>query len=984
MRYLVKNILNKFRLSKQNLFVILTLLIGCSFIILHDLVFPTKPQIAGFNIIDFSNVFIVMLMTTFLGHIPVMVGIFGIFIIYCLVDIAFAYQVFIYYIAALITVVPITFHWYRTNSKTILFVIISSIITGLIWPGFYFYLSKTLPSPPTLLFSFIEIFIFSSIIAVIAKFCFLHLNPKKLNFIPTGKFYTCENTDPYLKLFQSKTIKLSSKVYKMIGFISVMLLIGAVGFANAYFINFESHNTLQMPVREGVSGLIYNFPVKPKGSVIDYARFNCEFVILLLNLTLPLTVLINFYAQTKIAKPIILMSQAMKDFTGIATKENQLSVIDINLLNIKTGDEIEDLYNILKDTSGNIYKYIEALRKEKELQEKILIIEEANKAKTTFLSNVSHEIRTPINAVLGLDEMIIRESSEPSIVAYANDIKSSGKTLLSLINDILDVSKIEAGKLEIIPVQYELSSVINDLVNMISVKARDKNIAFLLNIDSNIPHLLYGDEIRIKQCALNILSNAVKYTPSGSVTFNVSSTKVDNKDETKLLFTITDTGIGIKEEDMEKLFMPFERMDEKRNRNIEGTGLGISIVQNLLNMMGTSLSVKSEYGKGSTFSFEITQQVLDWEPIGDFNEQFEKSRYNTEEEYESFTSEQSKILVIDDTELNLKVIKGLLKSTLLQIQTALSGEEGLALVTRENYDLIFIDYRMPHMDGIETLHKMKELKNSLNLNTPCIALTANAVSGARELYLREGFDDYLSKPIESVKLEKMIMKYLPKDKFKIIKQKSTSLPSQNKFIDLLKFIPQINLEEAFHNCGGESIFEEALKDFYTGLESKISKLEDFYNSHDLKNYTVLVHAFKSTTRLIGVMEISAKCQLQESITQEGIETEQYKTLHSEILTSLNQLKLNLKNYFDIKQPVQEKELITIEKFSQALNTLNELIQVFDFNSCDIIIKEVDKYSIPENFSKFWNDTKESINLVDQAKATNALTNAIKEINNLTE
>ena len=411
------------------------------------------------------------------------------------------------------------------------------------------------------------------------------------------------------------------------------------------------------------------------------------------------------------------------------------------------------IYTLTDDTQH--YKYMDQLEEQKR------IADEANRAKSSFLANMSHEIRTPINAVLGMDEMILRESAEKNIRSYANDIQSAGRTLLSLINDILDFSKIEEGRMEIIPTQYELSSVINDLVNMSEPRARKKGLRLEIDVDENVPHILYGDEIRIKQVALNLLTNAIKYTEEGSVTLSAGFKKED-EENILLSFKIEDTGIGMKEEDMDRLFSPFTRIEERRNRSIEGSGLGMSIVRQLLELMDSRLDVESVYGQGSKFSFDIRQKVINWEPMGDISDRFAKESGNAEAYHESFHAPDADILVVDDTEVNLSVFVNLLKQTKVRVDTAGSGKKAISMAGEKSYDIIFIDHMMPDMDGIETLRRIREDKGP---GEPvCIALTANAVSGAREMYLDAGFTDYISKPVDGKRLEDMIRKYLPADK----------------------------------------------------------------------------------------------------------------------------------------------------------------------------------------------------------------------------
>ncbi|MBQ7582122.1 MAG: response regulator, partial [Lachnospiraceae bacterium] len=440
------------------------------------------------------------------------------------------------------------------------------------------------------------------------------------------------------------------------------------------------------------------------------------------------------------------------DKDGRITINERIYIPEENDL-VHNGDHYGTLYALVDET--------EHIRYMKELEEQKEIADSANAAKSRFLANMSHEIRTPINAVLGMDEMILRESSESPIRAYASDIMSAGRTLLSLINDILDLSKVEEGKMEIIPVQYELSSIVNDLSNMIRDRALRKGLKFHVDVNEHIPRFLFGDEIRIKQCALNVLTNAVKYTETGSVDMRISYEK---KDDSHILldFTISDTGIGMHKEDIDKLFSPYERLEEKRNRTIEGTGLGMTITRQLLDLMGSRLEVESEYGKGTTINFSIEQEVVAWEEIGDFSKRFNSFGSTAHTYKELFHAPLARILIVDDTEMNLTVIQSLLKKTQLRIDTALSGKDALTLAEVNPYDVIFIDHMMPDMDGVETLKHLRELEK--NQTTPAVALTANAVSGARQKYLSAGFDDYLSKPVDGAKLEKMLLHFIPEDK----------------------------------------------------------------------------------------------------------------------------------------------------------------------------------------------------------------------------
>ena len=403
--------------------------------------------------------------------------------------------------------------------------------------------------------------------------------------------------------------------------------------------------------------------------------------------------------------------------------------------------------------------FVYDLTKEKNMLCELL---QANEAKSQFLANMSHEIRTPINGILGMDSMLLKECQDEGLREYAKNIQSAGQSLLSIINDILDISKIESGKLEIIPTRYELFSILNDCYNLTKVKIEEKPITLHMKINENIPAKLYGDEVRIRQVMNNFLSNSAKYTHEGSITFGVDYEE-KSEGEIWLIITVSDTGIGIKEEDLEKLFASFTRIEEKRNRNIEGTGLGLSLTKNLVDLMQGEITVKSIYEEGSCFTAKIPQKIIDKTPMGDFDKRYRQYIHQSEEQAISLCAPDAKILVVDDVPMNLIVVKGLLKATKIQIDTAKNGANCLELVKKNRYDIIFLDHLMPEMDGIETLQNMKLLEENPNRNTPVIMLTANAIVGAKEEYMEAGFTDYLTKPVQETLLHEMIMKYLPKE-----------------------------------------------------------------------------------------------------------------------------------------------------------------------------------------------------------------------------
>lgn len=385
----------------------------------------------------------------------------------------------------------------------------------------------------------------------------------------------------------------------------------------------------------------------------------------------------------------------------------------------------------------------------------------ASKAKDDFLANMSHEIRTPLNGILGMDEMIIRDARDSRIRRYALDIKSAGNTLLSLINDILDLSKIQSGEFEIIPLDYDLASVLNDVINITRNKAEQKNLEYRITVDEDIPAKLHGDEIRIKQVMLNIINNAIKYTPAGSIHIDISAADITDN-SLDLMISVTDTGIGIREEDMDKLFRSFQRLDEKKNYHVEGTGLGLHITYRLVDLMAGHIDVKSTYGKGSTFTVTVPQQIAKPDPIGDFSKAVNDFMNDADTAETTLYAPDARILIVDDNEMNLEVMEGLLRDTRIRMDLADSGQRCLEMAGSNRYDCILLDQMMPGMNGEKTL---KELRSrGIIGDTPVIALTADAIVGARESYIAMGFSDYISKPVKYDRLEQSLKRYLPGEK----------------------------------------------------------------------------------------------------------------------------------------------------------------------------------------------------------------------------
>ena len=551
-----------------------------------------------------------------------------------------------------------------------------------------------------------------------------------------------------------------------------------------------------------------------------------------------------------------------------------------------------------------------------------------------------------------MNEMVLRECEDENILAYSEKIRSAGNTLLGLINDILDFSKIEAGKMDIIPVDYDLASVLNDLVTMIHTRADAKGLELILDIDGKTPKLLHGDEIRIKQIITNILTNAVKYTEKGSVTFAVGFERAQDDDGCIMLkVSISDTGIGIKPEDIPKLFTEFERIEETRNRSIEGTGLGMNITQRLLAMMNSRLGVQSEYGKGSVFSFELKQRVVKWEPVGNYEEAFRRSVAERKKYREKFTAPDARILVVDDTPMNLEVFVSLLRKTLVRIDTADSGARCLELAAENKYDVIFLDHMMPDMDGIETLQKLKAMRDSPNVGTPSVCLTANAVSGARETYLAAGFDDYLTKPIEPDKLEAMLIEYLPENKVNAAgaDNDEAEADTSHALPEFILAIDEIDANEGIRHCGNEEIYLQTLTIYADTVSENADEIAGYLQKGDLKNATVKIHALKSTSRVIGAAGLGSLAEMLEKAGNENdIKTVNDNT--DELLTRYRALGEALSPLLETAAADENDDLPEIppEELSEIFTAIGEFMSVADYDSAVELIEGLREHKFPEN------------------------------------
>lgn len=520
--------------------------------------------------------------------------------------------------------------------------------------------------------------------------------------------------------------------------------------------------------------------------------------------------------------------------------------------------------------SQTIVKYEEKLLKgqEEELVER-LEAQEENKAKSDFLAQMSHEIRTPINAVLGMNEMILRETNQPEIEGYARTVKNAGKSLLTIINDILDFSKIQSGRMEIVPMEYDSASLLRDLIELYRVQAMSKGLDFEYQVAEELPRTLFGDEYRIKQAAGNLLSNAIKYTEKGFVSFQVSFLR-EEEETGKMILSVIDSGIGIKSEDIPKLFQNFGRLDIQKNRAIEGTGLGLKISKQLVELMGGKLTVQSVYGEGSIFSISIGQKICSDETVGEFAEELkrrEKEAMEGSSGGKTVVAPDADILVVDDNDMNLQVVSSLLKKSLCRVDCVLSGEECIRAVKEKHYDIILLDHMMPQMDGIETLKVLRGEEQLVDESTRIVVLTANAIIGAKENYLSEGFDDYISKPIAIDELDRVLLEHLPSQKVSLEdaeKRPAADVCCQD--LSMYGIDTEVGLQ---YMEGDETVYRDMAKVFVGDYESKHQKMKDALAKCDMPEYAILVHGLKSNARTLGANHLGELAFEEEKESKAG-------------------------------------------------------------------------------------------------------------------
>ena len=577
----------------------------------------------------------------------------------------------------------------------------------------------------------------------------------------------------------------------------------------------------------------------------------------------------------------------------------------------------------------------------------VLQTEDANRAKTNFVSNMSHEIRTPMNSIVGITEILLRSRHSPKEQEYLLNIQSSGRVLLTIINDVLDCSKMEAGKMQLFDEPYDPCSLFHDLRISMENRIGHSGLELIYDIDQDIPCKLKGDMGRIRQVIINLVNNAIKYTEKGSVRFSVH-VRQKNTDKVMLYYEVADTGIGIRKEDQKILFDAFQRVEMDRNRYVEGTGLGLTISQNLVNMMGGVIEVESEYGKGSRFFFTIEQTIIDPTPVSAVNYNGQKDNVTEKEAECLFIAPEAHILLVDDNELNLVVAKELLKPLRMQIDTAENGLQAVKMVRGSQYDLVLMDHMMPVMDGIEAAKAIRALPEDKYQKLPIIALTANAMVDARKEFLNAGMNGFVAKPIDFARICNQLKLWLPKDLVRDVPKEEAQKLLADDLSDreIQPEDPQMgfSFEEGVKHCGSKAALMKTIRIFYRTIDSKADKIEQCLKEGLISDYVIEIHALKSSALLIGAVPLSEAAKELEDYGKQG-KTEVLEEKTPDVLTLYRDLK-------NILRPYAEKEEDAKKEFSDgewitALQQIHQCIEQFDLDGVDQIMEQLEEYQVPE-------------------------------------
>lgn len=577
----------------------------------------------------------------------------------------------------------------------------------------------------------------------------------------------------------------------------------------------------------------------------------------------------------------------------------------------------------------------------------VLQTEDANRAKTNFVSNMSHEIRTPMNSIVGITEILLRSRHSPKEQEYLLNIQSSGRVLLTIINDVLDCSKMEAGKMQLFDEPYDTCSLFHDLRISMENRIGHSGLELIYDIDQDIPCKLKGDMGRIRQVIINLVNNAIKYTEKGSVRFSVR-VRQKNTDKVMLYYEVADTGIGIREEDQKILFDAFQRVEMDRNRYVEGTGLGLTISQNLVNMMGGVIEVESEYGKGSRFFFTIEQTIIDPTPVSAVNYNGQKDNVTEKEAECLFIAPEAHILLVDDNELNLVVAKELLKPLRMQIDTAENGLQAVKMVRGSQYDLVLMDHMMPVMDGIEAAKAIRALPEDKYQNLPIIALTANAMVDARKEFLNAGMNGFVAKPIDFTRICNQLKLWLPKDLVRDVPKEEAKKLLTDDLSDreIQPENPQTEFSfgEGVKHCGSKAALMKTIRIFYRTIDSKANKIEQCLKEGLISDYVIEVHALKSSALLIGAVPLSEAAKELESYGKQG-KTEVLEEKTPEVLAMYRDFKNILKPYADKEEAAKQEA--SDGEWIQALQQIHQCIEQFDLDGVDRIMEKLEEYQAPE-------------------------------------